>query len=91
MNGAPVDARGVLTDGRTFTDIAGFKKLLLATGQDDFRRCLTKKLLTYGLGRELGFSDRPAIARIMSESAAQGNGLRSLIHLIVASETFSTR
>ena len=91
VNGAPVDASGVLTDGRTFTDIAGFKKLLLATGQDDFRRCLTKKLMTYALGRELGFSDRPAIARIMTESAAQGNGLRSLIHLIVASETFSTR
>lgn len=91
VNGAPVDASGVLTDGRTFSGIAGFKKLLLATGQDDFKRCLTKKLMTYGLGRELGFSDRPAIARIMNESSTQGNGLRTLIHLIVSSETFSTR
>ncbi|RYD30530.1 MAG: DUF1588 domain-containing protein, partial [Verrucomicrobiaceae bacterium] len=91
VNGPPVDASGVLTDGRTFSGIAGFKKLLLATGRDDFRRCLTQKLMTYGLGRELGFSDRPAIARIMNESSAKGDGLRTLVHLIISSETFSNR
>ncbi|WAC19816.1 DUF1592 domain-containing protein [Luteolibacter sp. SL250] len=91
VNGPPVDATGVLTDGRTFSGIAGFKKLLLATGRDDFRRCLTQKLMTYGLGRELGFSDRPAVARIMNESSVKGDGLRTLVHLIVSSETFSNR
>jgi Protein of unknown function (DUF1587)./Protein of unknown function (DUF1592)./Protein of unknown function (DUF1588)./Protein of unknown function (DUF1585)./Protein of unknown function (DUF1595). len=90
VDGADVDATGNLADGRTFSGIAEFKKLLM-TSQDDFQRCLTKKLLTYGLGRELGFSDRPAIGQIMQATAAHGNGLRTLIHHLVASETFSTR
>lgn len=90
VDGADVDPSGELSDGRTFEDILGFKKLLM-TSQDDFARCLTRKLLTYGLGRELGFSDRAAVETIDRKVAAEGNGLRSLIHAITQSEIFSTR
>ena len=90
IEGADVDATGNLADGRIFAGIAEFKKLLM-TSQDDFERCLTKKLLTYGLGRDLGFSDREAVAAIDKQAASGGHGLRTLIHIIAASETFSTR
>ncbi|HRX55566.1 MAG TPA: DUF1585 domain-containing protein, partial [Verrucomicrobiales bacterium] len=51
-------------------------------------RCLTEKLLTYALGRELGFSDRPGVRDIVSETRSRGNGLRTLVEEIVASDLF---
>jgi hypothetical protein len=88
--GARVDPSGKLASGQAFADIRQFKKLLVER-QDDFARRLTEKLLTYGLGREMGFSDRDAVAGIIKEADLHGQGLRSLIHAIVESETFATR
>jgi mono/diheme cytochrome c family protein len=88
--GAAVDASGNLATGEKFGDIREFKKLLLQRS-DAFSACLTEKLLTYGLGREMGFSDRPVIENIVRQSAAGGNGLRRLIHAIVGSEIFANR
>jgi hypothetical protein len=85
--GSPVDATGTLPDGRPFADIREFKRLLLDRGED-FARCLTTKLLAYALGREMGFSDRDAIEAVVTENAASGHGLRSLLHSIVASPLF---
>ena len=82
-----VDPSGVMTTGERFTTIREFKALLLANSHQ-FAHCLAERLLTYGLGRELGFSDRPAIDEIVKRTKANGNGLRTLIHEIVLSETF---
>ena len=87
--GAPVDASGNLASGEKFTDIRGFKKLLVER-KDDFARCLTEKLLTYATGREMGFSDREAIAAIVKQADAKGSGLTTLIREIVASDLFAT-
>lgn len=87
---AAVDASGTTTSGQAFQDIREFKRLLV---QDKARfvRCLTEKLTTYALGRELGFSDRAEIERIASETVSQGEGLRTLVKAIVLSESFKTR
>jgi len=85
--GPDVDASGTLADGREFEDVRQFKRLLLAD-PDQITRCLTEKLLIYALGRELGFSDRPAVESIVAKVRAQQRGFRSLIHEIVQSETF---
>ncbi len=90
VKGAPVDSSGVTSTGEPFTNIRDFKKWLLARS-DNFSHCLTEKLLSYALGREMGFSDRAAINQIATKTRAKGNGLRSLIHAIVQSETFATR
>jgi len=90
VDGADVDATGQLSDGRPFADIRDFKKLLM-TSQDDFTLCLTRKLLAYGLGRDLGFSDRPTVESIRLHTAKNGNGLRTLVHAIVESEVFAIR
>ncbi len=87
--GAVVDASGVTAHGQDFSGIREFKLSLLQR-EDDFTRCLTEKLLTYGLGRELGYSDRTAIDEIVSKVKADGGGLRTLIHSIVAHEIFKT-
>lgn len=88
--GAVVDASGKLPTGETFGGIREFKKLMLARS-DDFARCLTEKLLVYGLGREMGFSDREAIEAIVARTKKEAGGLRTLVHGIVESETFATR
>lgn len=85
--GLPVDASGQTADGKTFQDIRQFKQILLDQ-RDAMVGCLTRKLATYGLGRRIGFSDRAEIERIVDKMAAQGDGLRTLVHEIVQSEMF---
>lgn len=85
--GSPVDAKGRLPDGRSFTNIREFKRLLLDR-EEDFARCLTTKLFAYALGREMGFADRDEIETVVQRNAANGFGLRSLLRSIVTSPLF---
>lgn len=82
-----MDTSGKLPTGESFVDIAELKRLLLKQ-KDQFSHCLTEKMLTYALGREVGFQDRPAIESIVGELAAKGYGLHDLVELIVTSEVF---
>lgn len=88
--GPPVDAAGQLATGQAFKDLQEFQKLLLAS-QDTVVKCVAEKLLIFATGRELGFSDRNEIARIVAASKAQKNGLRDLLHLIVQSPIFLSK
>lgn len=85
--GLPVDATGEWPDGREF---AGFREFRdqLAANEDLLAKTLATKLLIFATGRELGFSDREEIERIVKTSAQTGHGVRDLIHLVVASEIF---
>ncbi len=84
----PVDASGTLSTGEKFTTIQDFKALLMADSEQ-FANCLTERLTTYALGRELGFSDREPIDQIRKKTKADGNGFRTLISNIVTSPIFS--
>ena len=66
----PVDASGVLPDGRAFQTPAQLKTLL---HQDRERSssCLVEKLLTYSLGRGLERYDRPTVAGIAAKLPSQ--------------------
>jgi hypothetical protein len=86
----PVDAAGVLPDGRAFRG-PGELAAALAARSDDFTRCLTQKLLTYGLGRSVGPVDRPAVDRIVGHSARTGQRFSSLVIAIVRSDPFQIR
>lgn len=85
--GRDVDATGQTASGEAFADIREFKSILLKN-KDQIARGLTEKLLTYGLGRSLGFSDRKAVEQIVSQIKNQKYGFRTLIHEITQSETF---
>lgn len=82
-----VDASGVITSGEEFDGIREFKALLLASEQV-FAKCLTDRIATYALGREMGFSDREEILNIVRKTAADGNGFRTLISNVVTSPIF---
>ncbi len=85
--GLPVDATGKTSDGQSFGDIREFKQLLLRQ-KNSIATGLTEKLLTYVLGRRVGFSDRQDIQKLVESSARNDYGFRSLIHEIVQSEMF---
>ena len=84
-----VDSSGKLPGGQTFSSIDEFRNLLVAK-EETFVRCLTKKLLTYAIGRQLNSGDRPAIDQMVKGMAGSGKGLRDLVHLIVLSHPFQT-
>ena len=85
--GQPVDATGKMPTGEPFADVREFKQLL-ARDPDQLTRNLAQKLLTYALGRKIGFSDRPAVEEIVTQVREQNYGFRSLIHAVVQSEAF---
>ena len=84
----PVDANSVLFNNQELQGMNGLKRFLLANRQDQFARAVTHKLAAYALGRPLSFSDRGEVDRITGKLREQGDGLRTLIHLIVASKLF---
>lgn len=86
--GKPVDANSVLFNNQDLNGIDGLKRYLLANRQDQFARSMTHKLMTYALGRPLSFADRAEVDRITAELRQRGDGLRTLIQLIVTSDLF---
>jgi len=85
----PIDSAGKLPGGDSFETISEFRKLL-ADREDQLTHCLTGKLMTYALGRQIEIGDRPAIDQVLSEFEKASGGLRDLIRLIVLSESFLT-
>jgi hypothetical protein len=80
--GLPVDAAGELPDGRPFTDVREFKRLLLENEP------LFARNLPYATGAPVTFSDRMELDRIIEHTAPSRHGVRSLIHAIVQSDLF---
>lgn len=85
-----VDSSGTLPDGRSFSNIHDFKRLL--RGEDEtIARNLARQLVVFSTGAPVRFSDRPQIEQMLSRTKAQGYGLRSLIHEVVQSELFRSK
>lgn len=85
--GEPIDASGTLPDGREVNGIVELKQILLAD-QDRFVRNLTEQLMTYALGRQLDYYDRPSVARIIDSAQDEKYPLPSLILGVVESYPF---
>lgn len=88
--GPAVDASGRLPDKRTFDDIREFQTLI-AADSDRLLTNLARQLAVYSTGRDIGFSDRDHIARIVERAKSSGGGVRTLLHELVQSELFRTR
>ena len=59
----PIDASGVMADGRAFEGPAELKKLLM-TEKAKIARNLSSRMLSYALGRSILFTDEPALQRL---------------------------
>ena len=85
--GLPVDASGETIDRTGFRDVTDFKKWML-NQEDAITAGLSRKLLTYGLGRRLGFSDRAEVKQLVQFAKENGYGFRDLVHSVVQSRLF---
>lgn len=88
--GPNVDASDELPGGRQFSDIDGFKKLILED-PDQFAGCLTEKMLVYATGHGLEFADIATVNKIVAEIKPKHYGFRTLIHAIVQSPIFRSK
>ena len=87
--GRPIDASGVLPGGVDFVGPAQLKEILLAR-DDLFVENLSKKVLTYALGRGIEPFDRPTIRQITEHVRANDDRFQSLIEAVVLSDAFRT-
>jgi mono/diheme cytochrome c family protein len=86
----PIDASGVLPDGRKFNGPAELRDILMSN-KDGFVRCLTEKLLTYALGRGVDGADKCAVDKIVTETKAKQYRFSGLVDAIVNSDAFRLR
>ncbi len=89
-DGPPVDAGGVTPDGRSFSGIAEYKRLLLAE-EDQVARHFISELVVYATGAEVGFADRDALSRLVARSREGRYGVRTIIHNVTQSSLFRER
>jgi mono/diheme cytochrome c family protein len=88
---SPIDPSGELVTGESFEGPAELRNILLKGKKSDFIRCLSEKMLTYGLGRGLEYYDRCALDQISKDLAKKNYRFSELITAIVKSTPFQMR
>jgi hypothetical protein len=86
--GPRVDASGQLADGTAFKGVQEYRSLL-AEDASRLLRNLAQQLVVYATGREIRYSDRPAMDDIVRRTQTRGGGLRTLLHEVVQSPLFT--
>jgi hypothetical protein len=86
----PIDASGVLPDGRKFSNAAEFKNLLM-DDLDLFNEAFVEKLAIYGLRRTLTFDDHDELAAISKIGKAKDYRVTDLVEAFVLSDLFQKR
>jgi hypothetical protein len=89
-DGAPIDAKGSLPDGRTFDGVTGLEKAMLQH-PEAFLTTFTEKLLTYSLGRVTDYYDAPSIRGVVNEARSNDYRFSSFILGVVKSTPFQMR
>ncbi|MFM7108799.1 MAG: DUF1592 domain-containing protein [Planctomycetaceae bacterium] len=87
VEGPPVDASGVLPDGRGFASFAEFRRLL-AVDRRVLARALARHLVVYATGADVTDADRAELDALVDRAAARNHGVRTLVHEVVASRLF---
>ncbi len=88
---APVEAAGVMPNGKSFHTPAEMKLLLLELYQDDIANNFVAQMFAYALGRKLEPYDRPSLERIVQAVKEQGYKINVAIEQIALSKQFRYR
>jgi hypothetical protein len=88
--GGPIDASGELADGTKVEGVAGLRRAIVSR-PEMFVNTVTRKLLTYALGRGLDYRDMPAVRGIVKDAARSNYRLSALIMGVVRSTPFQMR
>ncbi len=85
--GAIVDASYTMVDGRSFDTFEEFRTII-AKQDERLASNLASQLLVFATGAKVEFSDRPVIDQIVTQTQDTDHGFRSVLHAVVASDTF---
>ena len=89
-DGKAIDAAGLLPGGKKFSNPSELRKILIEN-PEVFADCLTRKVMTYALGRSLVAKDRCEVDRIVSDLKKKRWGFADLIVSVTTSEPFIGR
>jgi hypothetical protein len=87
----PIEPAGLMPDGKRRFDSPQEMKKLMLDDRDAFLAGLADAIMTYGIGRTIGYADQAEVERIVAATARQGYGVRTLLHEIVKSKPFQTK
>jgi hypothetical protein len=90
LAGRPVDASATFPGGVNASGVEGLRQFIKDHRQTSFIDNLSRKLLTYALGRSLQLSDESLIDQMKTRLAADGYRFRALVETIVLSPQFRT-
>jgi Protein of unknown function (DUF1585)/Protein of unknown function (DUF1588) len=91
LAGRPVDIHATFPGGGQGAGFEGVQTYIREHRQKDFLDNLSRKLLSYALGRSLLLSDEPIIERMQTTLAANSYHFASLLETIVESPQFLNR
>lgn len=86
--GRPIDASGTLMTGEKFDGIRGLKAIIKEQRRLDFYRCLTEKLLTYGVGRGLEYYDEHTVDQIVERLDREQGKFSAVLIGVIESAPF---
>ena len=86
-----IDASGKLMSGESFSGAEELAEILAANRKEDFYRCLTEKIMTFGLGRGMTYRDTTAIDQIIARTQKEDGKMKSLYKAIITSVPFTHR
>ncbi len=87
-HGEPIDDLGTLPDGSEFE--GGVQLAQTLAEGEDFRECVTEKLMTYALGRTLGGADQCTVSSIGEATVTPDTSISDLLWAVVRSDAFQT-
>lgn len=83
-----VEAQAQLPGGPQVDGMRGLKEHLLKNRRDDIAENVIRRLLSYGLGRELTYRDRPEIAKLQESARQNDYRLQDMIVSICQADVF---
>jgi len=86
--GKPIDSEGQLPNGHQFSGLSGLREVIITQRLDDLTRQITRKMLSFGLGRQLEYYDELATQQILAAVKKDDYRFHTLINEIVNSYPF---
>lgn len=84
---APVKIDGSFEDGRAFKTYGEFRDHMLEY-EEDLARNMIKSLIVYGLGRDVEFTDKPHIDKILADLKDNGYRMKDMLYAVIESPLF---
>ena len=85
-----IDNKGQMPNGEKFSGVYELKKILMKH-KEKFAVSFTEELLSYALGRDVGFADAKLVDELMAKTEGKDYRLGDLITEIVLSSEFSQK